>query len=244
MALDNLLVRAFNHFKERGLPAMPNRTIYVADADLPIFEKAQELAGDNLSATIAQALHRFVEAEEARGRGFEEVTVKVGKITHSYKRFRGRLLAKGRVREQNDFIDNSFPGSITNDATKKHGREQNNPWDISYDITINKFGSKAKASEHNDARDISYRVYQTAKGKLALYVRNLPNWNYWSSPGSWSYRNYEHRDWSYWPQEEQEFRFEVYDTVEQLAGNVPQELYETVIQALRGDPDGVEFLDI
>ncbi len=24
---------------------MPNRTIYVADADVPIFEKAQELAG-------------------------------------------------------------------------------------------------------------------------------------------------------------------------------------------------------
>jgi hypothetical protein len=33
---------------------MPNRTIYVADADLPIFEKAQELAGENLSATIAE----------------------------------------------------------------------------------------------------------------------------------------------------------------------------------------------
>ena len=98
--------------------------------------------------------------------------------------------------------------------------------------------------EQNSSRDVSYRVYQTAKGKLALYVRNLPNWNYWSNPKSWSYRNYEHRDWSYWSQEEQEYRFEVYDTVEQLAGNVPQELYEAVVQALRGDPDGVEFLDI
>lgn len=220
MALDNTLVRAMYHVTERGIPVMPNRTIYVADSDLPIFEKAQELAGDNLSATIAQALHRFVEAAEARGKGFEEVTVKVGKIAHSYKRFRGRLLAKGRV------------------------REQNNPWDVSYDITVNKFGSKAKASEQNGSRDISYRVYQTAKGKLALYVRNLPDWNSWSNPKSWSYRNYEHRDWSYWSQEEQEYRFEVYDTVEQLAGNVPQELYETVVQALRGDPDGVEFLDI
>ena len=45
---------------------MPNRTIYVADADLPIFEKAQKLAGDNLSAAIAQALHYFVEKEEAK----------------------------------------------------------------------------------------------------------------------------------------------------------------------------------
>src|SRR5947209_13077271 len=84
---------------------MPNRTIYVADADLPTFEKAQELAGENLSATIAQALRRFVEAEEAKASGFEEVTVKVGKIAHSYKRFRGRLLAKGRVRDQNEMRD-------------------------------------------------------------------------------------------------------------------------------------------
>ncbi len=195
---------------------MPNRTIYVADADLPIFEKAQELAGDNLSATIAQALHRFVESVEAREKGFEEVTVKVGKIAPSYKRFRGRLLAKGHVREPDD----------------------------SFRVSINKHGSKAMASEQNDARDISYRVYQTAKGKLALYVRNLPNWNYWSNPKSWSYRNYEHTDWTNWSQEEQEFRFEVYETVEQLQGNVPQELYEAVSQALRGGPNGVEFLDI
>ena len=47
---------------------MPNRTIYVADVDLPIFEKAQKLAGDNLSAAIAQALHYFVE----KGRGQKE----------------------------------------------------------------------------------------------------------------------------------------------------------------------------
>ena len=175
---------------------MPNRTIYVADADLPIFEKAQELAGDNLSATIAQALRRFVEIEDAKESGFEEVTVKVGKIAPSYKRFRGRLLAKGHVREQ------------------------------------------------NDTREVLYRVYLTTKGNLALYVRNTPNWNYWSNPKSWSYRNHGHHDWTQWSQQDQEFRLEVYETVEQLQGNVPQELYEAVSQSLRGGPDGVEFLDI
>ena len=50
----------------QGVPIMPNRTIYVADADVPIFEKAQKLAGDNLSAAIAHALRSFVEREEAR----------------------------------------------------------------------------------------------------------------------------------------------------------------------------------
>ncbi|TME65527.1 MAG: EXLDI protein [Chloroflexi bacterium] len=142
---------------------MPNRTIYVADADLPTFEKAQELAGENLSATIAQALRRFVDAEEAKASGFEEVTVKVGKIAHSYKRFRGRLLAKGRVRDQNEM------------------------------------------------RRTVYDVYQTVKGKLALYVRGAPN---------------------------------LYETLDELKDNVPLELYEAVAQALKGDPEGVEYLDI
>src|SRR5437763_15701369 len=122
---------------------MPNRTIYVADADLPTFEEAQERAGESRSAPIAQALRRFVEAEEAKASGFEEVTVKVGKIAHSYKRFRGRLLAKGRVRDQNEM------------------------------------------------RRTVYDVYQTVKGKLALYARGAPNWE---NPKSWAYRT--------WPQSE------------------------------------------
>src|SRR5260370_1892225 len=81
---------------------MPNRTIYVADADLPIFDKAQKLAGDNLSAAIAQALHYFVEKEEAKRSGFDEITVKVGKgRPYLTKQFRGRILAKRRIRIQN-----------------------------------------------------------------------------------------------------------------------------------------------
>ena len=74
---------------------MPNRTIYVADTDLPTFEKAQQLAGGNLSATIAQALRRFVEAEEASAGGYEEITVALGKgRPYVKKQFRGRLLAR------------------------------------------------------------------------------------------------------------------------------------------------------
>ena len=34
---------------------MPNKTIYVADGDLPLFDRAQELTGGNLSATITRA---------------------------------------------------------------------------------------------------------------------------------------------------------------------------------------------
>jgi EXLDI family protein len=85
-----------------GEASMPNRTIYVADADLPIFEKAQQLAGENLSATIAQALRRFVETEEARASGYEEVTVSVGRGRPCIqKQFRGRSLIKRRLVMEN-----------------------------------------------------------------------------------------------------------------------------------------------
>jgi EXLDI family protein len=77
---------------------MPNKTIYVADADLPIFERAQELAGENLSATIVAALRRFVAAEESQVSGYGEVIVKVGENgLFTQKQFNGRELAKLRL---------------------------------------------------------------------------------------------------------------------------------------------------
>ncbi|HEX5570821.1 MAG TPA: EXLDI protein, partial [Ktedonobacterales bacterium] len=79
---------------------MPNKTIYVADADLPVFDRAQELAGENLSATIAQALRRYIETEEARTQGFGEITLKVGRqMMYTRKQFLGRELARHRSRD-------------------------------------------------------------------------------------------------------------------------------------------------
>jgi hypothetical protein len=43
---------------------VPNKTIYVSDGDLPLYQRAQELAGDNLSAAIAAALRRYVDVED------------------------------------------------------------------------------------------------------------------------------------------------------------------------------------
>lgn len=81
---------------------MPNKTIYVKDSDLEVFEKAEKLGGENLSATIAEALRRFVAAEEARQKGYQEVELEVGlwpdkgdDDTRKVKFF-GRLLAEGR----------------------------------------------------------------------------------------------------------------------------------------------------
>jgi EXLDI family protein len=87
---------------------MPNRTIYVAEADLPIFEEAQQLAGDTLSATIAQALRRFVAARKAQESGFQDVTVHVGTVASTAKRFTGRLLAKGHIGGRSDPLRTSY----------------------------------------------------------------------------------------------------------------------------------------
>jgi EXLDI family protein len=187
---------------------MPNRTIYIADADVPLYEKAQKLAGDNLSAAIAHALRAFVEREEARQSGFEDITIKVGK-GHPYiqQQFRGRLLAK------------------------RHLKMANEP------------------------RMLTMSVYQTAKGRFAVYTRNQPNWSGWAGRWSkksgkggnrdwdwdWSHGDKSSYDWSAY-YEDTEMRLDVYDTLDDLKENIPEELYDAITLYLRGGE--VEILDI
>jgi EXLDI family protein len=73
---------------------VPNKTIYVSDGDLPLYQRAQALAGDNLSAAIAAALRRFVEAEEGRRQGFDDIIVRVGPAPGRKVRFTGILLGE------------------------------------------------------------------------------------------------------------------------------------------------------
>ena len=71
---------------------VPNKTIYVSDGDLPVYQRAQELAGGNLSAAIAAALRRYVDVEEGLREGFDEITVRVGPGRGRKVRFTGVLL--------------------------------------------------------------------------------------------------------------------------------------------------------
>jgi EXLDI family protein len=71
---------------------VPNKTIYVSDGDLPLFERAQKLAGGNLSAAIVKALKRYVDAEDGRREGFDEIKVRVGPKSGRKVRFTGVLL--------------------------------------------------------------------------------------------------------------------------------------------------------
>jgi EXLDI family protein len=73
---------------------VPNKTIYVSEGDLPLYQRAQELAGDNLSAAIAAALRRYVDVEEGRREGFDEIIVRVGLGKGRKVRFTGVLLGE------------------------------------------------------------------------------------------------------------------------------------------------------
>ena len=73
---------------------MPNKTIYVSDGDLKLYQRAQELAGGNLSAAIATALKRYVDIQEGLREGFDDVVVRVGVGAGRKVRFTGLLVGE------------------------------------------------------------------------------------------------------------------------------------------------------
>ena len=73
---------------------MPNKTIYVSDDDLAVYQRAQEFTAGNLSAAIAIALRRYVDFEEGRLKGFDEVVVRIGPGQKRKQRFLGVLLGE------------------------------------------------------------------------------------------------------------------------------------------------------
>lgn len=73
---------------------MPNKTIYVSDDDLPLLERAQEVTGLSLSATVVAGLHRLVDHTEATDEGWEEITLQVGTGKGRQKRFLGAPLGE------------------------------------------------------------------------------------------------------------------------------------------------------
>lgn len=73
---------------------VPNKTIYVSDDDLPLYRRAQEMAGGSLSAAITVALKRFVDVADGQQEGYDEITVKVGRGAGRKQRFSAILLGE------------------------------------------------------------------------------------------------------------------------------------------------------
>jgi EXLDI family protein len=74
--------------------AVPNKTIYVSEGDLKLYQRAQQLAGGNLSAAISSALKRYVDIQEGLREGFDDVVVRVGVGSGKKVRFTGQLVGE------------------------------------------------------------------------------------------------------------------------------------------------------
>jgi EXLDI family protein len=172
---------------------VPNKTIYVADADLPLFQRAQELTGDNLSATIVRALRRLVEIEEGRAEGFEEITVRVGTGAGQRQRFVGVLLVE---------------------------------W-----------------SRSTSEREETYRVYRSRSGKYVLHLKRSSESVWTAGPDGqamgWRKHFASDQQWGTLPKTAS---LQVFDDLDSLRQQVPQELY-ILVEAAAEQPVIVD-LDI
>lgn len=73
---------------------MPNKTIYVSDSDVTLFEEAKKIAGEALSSVISKALREYVSRHVKKEHGMKEISLSVGKYDAELeKRFIGVRVA-------------------------------------------------------------------------------------------------------------------------------------------------------
>lgn len=149
---------------------MPRKQIYVREEDEKMFERAVELAGEeSLSATVAEAVRRFVEQEEAKAKGFGTVVLEVGsgrRTAANWKkvRFQGRLLVEGcqSVRDE-----------LRHDPVEGYTYTQR-VWDDVFWSGCHPVRSKDLEGLWMDTDRLCFRqLYMTSKGKFLLYTQEF-----------------------------------------------------------------------
>lgn len=172
---------------------VPNKTIYVSEGDLPLFARAQELAGGNLSQAISRGLQRLVAYEEGRLEGFDEITIRVGPGKGRRQRFLGVLLVEWG-------------------HTSKNSTEQ-------------------------------FRVYRTRTGKIALHTEKPPEYIHMGGADGQArgWRKHLSSDQT-WGATAASATLEIFDSVDDLRGEIPDELFDLVAAA--AEQPVVEDLDI
>lgn len=136
---------------------MPRKQIYVREEDEKVFERAVELAGEeSLSATVAEAVRRFVEQEEAKAEGFRQVVVTIGDENNEWRkvRFEGRLLAEGS--QQRSAYFQAYGTRFWPGVHPTRDRDTKGLWE-SFDYVCLR------------------QLYLTKKGKLFLYTAEYKN---------------------------------------------------------------------
>ena len=135
-------------------------------------------------------------------------------------------------------------------AQHKNRRKGNDMRTIELDVdeervvTTKRFSGRQLLRWRRDEgmRTRSFRVFETAKGQLAVYERDDPNWAaisnpdddnpVWEDPKTWR------GDW--WRRGNRELR--VFPSVDDMVGQLPDELVDAVRRA--GEVPAVEELDI
>jgi hypothetical protein len=92
-----------------------NKTIYIRDEDIEVWNRARELSGDKLSPVIVAGLKRFIkekEAEESEAKGFERIEVFFNDSTNhnipKRKAFQGRWVFSQKEPFKTTYEDESF----------------------------------------------------------------------------------------------------------------------------------------
>jgi EXLDI family protein len=103
---------------------VPNKMIYVSEADAPVFERARELAGGSLSAVIARALRQFIQIEEAKAHqsGASKGEAE-SESAFMRQNFRGRRLARQTVHTVDDRLVNQIVSQNTRGKLVLYTRE-------------------------------------------------------------------------------------------------------------------------
>ncbi len=211
---------------------MPNKTIYVSDDDLPLFARAQELAGGNLSLAIARALRQFVETEEAAKAGYHEITVRVGSGGNTQrKRFTGRQLAQWRHQSQGGRVEVFTVYQTAKGRFAVHTRS--GPFWIGFADAQNWLENLLSGQGFEQLFGAARQQAQRMRGAR-------PPWMDWKA--AWSRGEFPFGEWMGHVGDPGEATLEVYENLDQLAEHIPAELLQLVKQAL--DNPGIEDLDI
>lgn len=118
---------------------MPNKTIYVAERVLSLFDRAQELAGGNLSSAITQALERYVEINSAKEQGMDEVIVDVGQPgMRRRQRFVGRPIAFWQRRLADSVYERFVVYRTAKGRYAVHTRRDWSPVPLSFDSDVDR----------------------------------------------------------------------------------------------------------
>jgi len=135
---------------------MPNKTIYIADEDMAVFQKAQEIAGKSISKVIAEALREYVVRKNLEGTEFKE--------HEAWKGHRDRGLQIEKVR----FIGKYITGLIHHEPEDEYETVTS-----LYETRKGKFLVDERWVTFDEREEVAFR-YEVAEDFNKLYSMDLP----------------------------------------------------------------------